>query len=38
MPPKLCPKCGRINPGERKTCLTCGASLEDAPTISFVGD
>jgi hypothetical protein len=35
--PKLCPKCQRINPGGRKTCLACGTSLKKAPLIKMKG-
>lgn len=26
--PKICPNCGRLNPGERYNCITCGSNLE----------
>ena len=29
---KPCATCGRVNPAEATYCMTCGASLKDAPT------
>ena len=33
--PKVCLKCLRINPPERKTCLTCDTPLINAPTVEL---
>ena len=27
--PKLCQVCGRVNPGERHSCLSCRANLDN---------